>query len=74
MRFKLLTYVGADLPGAAQLIPPERLEKIQSAEHPTIEWMSIDELVERLRQLRADIAAVRRPGAHREDEPARCAG
>jgi serine/threonine-protein kinase HipA len=60
--FKLLTHVGADIPGAAQLIPPERLEEIQSAEHPTIEWMSIDELAERLRQLRADIAAVRRPG------------
>lgn len=60
--FKLLTQVGADIPGAAQLIPPERLEEIQSADQPTIEWMSIDELAERLRQLRADIAAVRRPG------------
>ena len=60
--FKLLTQVGADIPGAAQLIPSERLEEIQSADHPTIEWMSIDELAERLRQLRADIAAVRRPG------------
>jgi serine/threonine-protein kinase HipA len=57
--FKLLTYVGADVPGAAQLIPPEWLEEIRSAERPTIEWMSIDELAERLRQLRADIAAVR---------------
>src|SRR5882757_2774752 len=57
--FKLLTYVGADVPGAAQLIPPERLEEIQSAVRPTIEWMNIDELAERLRQLRADIAAVR---------------
>ena len=58
---KLLTYVGADVPGAAQFIPPARLEEIQSAQRPTIEWMSIDELAERLRQLRADIAAVRRP-------------
>lgn len=60
--FKLLAQVGADIPGAAQLIPPERLEEIQSADRPKIEWMSIDELAERLRQLRADIAAVRRPG------------
>ena len=60
--FKLLAQVGADIAGAAQLIPPERLEEIQSADHPTIEWMSIDELAERLRQLRADGAAVRRPG------------
>ena len=60
--FKLLTHVGADVPGAAQFIPPERLEEIQSAQQPTIQWMTIDELAERLRQLRADIAAVRRPG------------
>ncbi len=60
--FKLLAQVGADVPGATQFIPPERLEEIQSAQQPTIEWMTIDELAERLRQLRADIAAVRRPG------------
>jgi serine/threonine-protein kinase HipA len=60
--FKLLANVGADVPGAAQFIPPERLEEIQSARRPTIEWMTIDELAERLRQLREDIAAVRRPG------------
>ncbi len=60
--FKLLAHVGADVPGAAQFIPPERLEEIQSAQQPTIDWMTIDELADRLRQLRADIAAVRRPG------------
>jgi serine/threonine-protein kinase HipA len=60
--FKLLANVGADVPGAAQFIPPERLEDIQSAQQPTIAWMTIDELQERLQQLRADIAAVRRPG------------
>jgi serine/threonine-protein kinase HipA len=60
--FKLLTNVGADAPGAAQFIPPERLEDIQSAQQPTVDWMTEDELAERLRQLRADIAAVRRPG------------
>lgn len=60
--FKLLANVGADVPGAAQFIPPERLEEFQSAKRPTIQWMTIDELGERLRQLREDIAAVRRPG------------
>jgi serine/threonine-protein kinase HipA len=60
--FKLLEHVGADVPGAAQFIPRERLDEIQSAQQPTIQWMTIDELGERLRQLRADIAAVRRPG------------
>jgi serine/threonine-protein kinase HipA len=60
--FKLLTHVGADVPGAAQFVPPERLDEFQSARRPIIEWMSTEELRERLRQLRADIAAVRRPG------------
>lgn len=60
--FRLLAYVGADVPGAAQLIPPERRAEIQSAQHPIIEWISVDELRERLIQLRADVSAVRRPG------------
>jgi serine/threonine-protein kinase HipA len=59
--FKLLAHVGADVPGAAQLIPPERLGEVQS-DRPNIDWMSEGELAERLRQLREDIAAVRRPG------------
>ncbi len=59
--FKLLTHVGADVPGAAQFIPPERLAEIQ-ADQPTIDWMTLDELADRLRQLRDDISAVRRPG------------
>lgn len=58
--FKLLAHVGADVPGAAQFIPSERLDEIQS-DRPAIDWMTIDELAERLRQLRADVAAVRRP-------------
>jgi serine/threonine-protein kinase HipA len=60
--FKLLAHVGADVPGAAQFIPPERRAEIQSERHPIIEWISMDELRERLIQLRADISAVRRPG------------
>ena len=60
--FKLLTYVGADVPGAAQFIPSDRFEEFHSARHPEIQWMSIEELTDRLRQLRDDIAAVRRPG------------
>jgi serine/threonine-protein kinase HipA len=59
--FKLLGHVGADVPGAAQFIPPERLAEIQAEQHPTIEWITVDELRERLRQLRDDISAVRRP-------------
>lgn len=59
--FKLLTHVGADVPGAAQFIPPERLAEVQ-ADQPAVDWITLDELAERLRQLRADSAAVRRPG------------
>jgi len=60
--FKLLTHVGADVPGAAQFMPPERLAEIRAEQHPTIEWITVDQLRERLRQLRDDISAVRRPG------------
>jgi len=60
--FGLLRHVGADVPGAAQFIQPERLAEIQAEQHPTIDWMTIDQLDERLRQLRDDISAVRRPG------------
>ena len=37
--FKLLAHVGADVPGAAQFIPPERLAEIHSEQHPSIEWV-----------------------------------
>jgi serine/threonine-protein kinase HipA len=60
--FKLLANVGADVPGAAQFIPPERRAEIQSEQQPNIEWISMDELSERLSQLRDDFSAVRRPG------------
>jgi serine/threonine-protein kinase HipA len=60
--FKLLAHVGADVPGAAQLFPPERLAEFQAARRVAIDWISVDELAERLRQLRADAAAVRQPG------------
>lgn len=60
--FKLLAHVGADVPGAAQFIPPERRAEMQSEQRLVIEWISLDELRERLMQLRADISAVRRPG------------
>ncbi len=60
--FKLLSHVGADVPGAAQFVTPEQRAEIQSQRKLTIDWMSIDELRERLNQLRDDFSAVRRPG------------
>lgn len=59
--FKLLTHVGNDVPGAVQFVPPERLDEIRSNQ-TTIDWITDDELAERLKQLRLDVAAVRRPG------------
>ncbi|MBL8266729.1 type II toxin-antitoxin system HipA family toxin [Steroidobacter sp.] len=58
--FKLLTHVGADVPGAAQLIPADKLGDLQSS-RLSVDWISTDDLAERLRQLREDVAAVRRP-------------
>lgn len=59
--FKLLSHVGADVPGAAQYIPPERLAEVK-ADQLAVAWMTLDELAQRLRELRDDISAVRRPG------------
>jgi serine/threonine-protein kinase HipA len=60
--FKLLKFVGADVPGAAQFLPPAQLATIQAQQRPLIDWISLDELAQRLAQLRSDAAAVRRPG------------
>jgi serine/threonine-protein kinase HipA len=60
--FKLLAYVGADVPGAVQFITPDQRVEIQSQQKPAIDWISVDELRERLNQLRDDASALRRPG------------
>lgn len=59
--FKLLAHVGADIPGAALLLPPERLEEILSAPALRVDWLTEDELASRLRQLRLDAASMRLP-------------
>jgi len=60
--FKLLQFVGADVPGAAQFFPPAELAAVQAQNTPSIDWINLDELAQRLTQLRSDDAAVRRPG------------
>ena len=60
--FKLLTYVGADVPGAAQFISPEHQNAFQAEKRPNIAWLSDSELRERLHQLSDDVSAIRRPG------------
>jgi len=60
--FKLLKFVGADVPGAAQFFPPAAYAAVRSQHTPSTDWISLDELAQRLAQLRSDVAAVRRPG------------
>jgi serine/threonine-protein kinase HipA len=60
--FRLLAHVGADVPGAAQFLTAAQLAEIQSVNRPTIQWITRDELADRLRQLRADATVVRLPG------------
>src|SRR3984885_14287195 len=60
--FKLLKFVGADVPGAAQFFPPAAYAAVRAQHTPSIDWISLDELAQRLAQLRSDVAAVRRPG------------
>jgi serine/threonine-protein kinase HipA len=60
--FKLLGFVGADVPGATQFFPPAELAAIQAQQQPSIDWISLNELTQRLLLLRSDAAAVRRPG------------
>jgi serine/threonine-protein kinase HipA len=60
--FKLLQFVGADVPGAAQFFPPDALAAVQAQQTPSIDWIGLDELAERLTELRSDVSAVRRPG------------
>lgn len=60
--FALLEHVGEDCAGAVQFCAPERLEEVVGAEGAgSIEWLSTAEVAERLREVRRDPAAVRRP-------------
>lgn len=58
--FRLLAHVGEDCAGAAQLVRPERLEAVQPG-RSGIEWLTADEVAERLRRLALDHAATRLP-------------
>jgi serine/threonine-protein kinase HipA len=53
--FRLIAHVGEDCAGAIQFVSPERLETIQK--EPTskeVEWLTEEDVAERLRALRAD--------------------
>src|SRR5262249_42801651 len=59
--FALLAHVGEDCPGAVQLVPTERVDAMLRGRAPRVQWLSEAEVAERLRLLRVDAAAWRRP-------------
>lgn len=60
--FGMLRHVGEDCPGAVQFVRPENLEAYQAQAEPHIEWLTLEELAERMRRLRVNAAALRLPG------------
>jgi serine/threonine-protein kinase HipA len=57
--FGLLANVGEDCAGAVQFVRPERLEALQAGAEDNVEWLSDQDVAERLRLLREDHAAWR---------------
>jgi serine/threonine-protein kinase HipA len=58
--FRLISHVGEDCAGAIQFVPPERLEALR--EEPVsreIQWLTEDDVADRLRALRTDHSAWR---------------
>lgn len=60
--FGLLEHVGEDCAGAVQFCRPERVDEMAAGEGGgEVEWLSEPEVAQRLREVRSDPAAVRRP-------------
>lgn len=60
--FALIANVGEDCAGAVQFVRPDRLEAVLGAQAPDIAWLTEADVADRLRQLRSDNSAWRRPG------------
>lgn len=60
--FALLSHVGEDCAGAVQFIPPERLEALLAKRSAGVDWLTEQEVAERLRILQADHSAWRLQG------------
>lgn len=60
--FALIANVGEDCAGAVQFVRPDRLDAVLDAQAPDIAWLTETDVAERLRQLRSDNSAWRRPG------------
>ena len=60
--FRLLSHVGEDCAGAIQLVRPERLEQLsEPGNTKEVEWLSEEDIAERLKALRTDPSAGRTP-------------
>lgn len=60
--FGLLSAVGEDCAGAVQFVRPERMEAVATTStNSDVEWLTEEEVGERLRRLRQDHAAWRKP-------------
>ncbi|MCV0381720.1 type II toxin-antitoxin system HipA family toxin [Nitratireductor sp.] len=60
--FGLISHVGEDCAGAVQFVRPERLDAVLDAGPGDIAWLTDQEVAARLKTLRDDHAAWRRPG------------
>jgi len=60
--FALLSFTGEDLPGAAQIVKPERLEVLTAQQEPVVQWLDEAQIAQRLRELRTDRTAWLQPG------------
>jgi serine/threonine-protein kinase HipA len=60
--FALLAHVGEECAGAVQFVRPDRLALLRKKGAKTVRWLDAAGIEERLRALRADQSAWRRPG------------
>lgn len=60
--FSLLTHVGEECAGAIQFVPPDRVEKMRQSGRNAVQWIDEKDVAQRLRELRSDQTAWRRPG------------
>lgn len=60
--FALLEHVGEDIAGAAQMVRPERLEEVLAGPPGRIDWLTEEQIGERLHDLSKDISAWSREG------------
>lgn len=60
--FALISHVGEDCAGAAQFVRPDRLDSVITAGPGGVDWLDEADIATRLKMLRDDHSAWRRPG------------